>query len=69
MITKPEFLVSNRLFYTIDNGHLVCTCGVLKYITSEVTYIKFIHDTGAFISTLSRGQYELLDFNKIKVNA
>ena len=69
MIIKFDFLVSNRLFYTIDNGHLICTCRVLHYTTKEEESVKFIHDTGAFISTLSRDFYEQMDFDKIKIDS
>ena len=68
MVIKPEFLASNRLPYILDNGHLVCTCKVLNYTTNEEESVKFIHDTGTFISTLSRDFYEQMDFNKIKID-
>ena len=68
MISRSDFFASNRMIFTLDNGHLICTCKVLKYVTNEEEDIKFIHDTGAFISTLSRSQYELLDFNQICVD-
>ena len=68
MINRPEFIEGHRLLYTLDNGHLICTCKVLNYVSKEDGSIDFIHDTGAFISTLARDQYELLDFDKINVD-
>ena len=68
MINRPEFFEGHRLFYALDNGHLICTCKVLNYVSKEEGSIDFIHDTGAFISTLSRDQYELLDFDKINAD-
>ena len=68
MINRPEFFEGHRLFYSLDNGHLICTCKTLNHVTNKEADIKFIHDTGAFISTLSKDQYELLDFNKIEVD-
>ena len=41
---------------------------MLSYITKEEADIKYIHDTGAFISTLSKDQYEQLEFNQINVD-
>ena len=65
MINRPEFYTSQRLDYSLDNGHMICICKVLSHIAKKETNIEFIHDTGAFISTLSRDLYEQLDFNKI----
>ena len=68
MVKKLEFLAGHRLDYSLSNGHLICTCMTLNYITSKETDIEFIHDTGAFISTLSKSQYEQLDYDKINVD-
>ena len=68
MVKKPEFFMGHRLEYELSNGHLICTCMALSYVTNEETDIEFIHDTGAFISTLSRTQYEQLDYDKIKAD-
>ena len=53
MAVKPEFYASQRLKFRLVNGHMTCTCKALNYLTSTVVEIKFIHDTGAFISTLN----------------
>ena len=37
-------------------------------ITKEEVDVLFIHDTGAYISTLDRELYELLGFDRIKAN-
>ena len=68
MISRPEFFSGHRLAYSLANGHLNCTCKVLNYVTQEEEYINFIHDTGAFISTLSRNLYEQFEFDKINVS-
>lgn len=68
VIYRPEFLVGHKLTYALENGHLVCTCKTLSYVSKIEASIKFIHDTGAFISTLSRNLYEQLDFDKIDVD-
>ena len=68
MVKKPEFLSGHRSAYELRNGHLICTCMMLNYITNEEAGIEFIHDTGAFISTLSRIQYEQLNYDKISID-
>ena len=68
MINRSEFFEGHRLLYALDNGHMICTCRVLNYVSKVERNIDFIHDTGAIISTLSREQYELLDFDKINVD-
>ena len=65
MVTKAEFYSSQRLEYTIENGHLTCECKVVSMITKEEADVLFIHDTGAYISTLDRELYELLGFDRI----
>ena len=60
--------MSNRLAYTLDNGYIICTCKVLNHATKEEESIEFIHDTGAFITTLSRDQYVRLDYDQIAVD-
>ena len=68
MINRPEFLAGHRLSYSLNNGHLICSAKVLSYISQNEEKIRFIHDTGAFISTLSRRLYEQLDYDKINAD-
>ena len=69
MVNRLEFFEGHRLLYESDNGHMICTCKMLNYVSKEEENIDFIHDTGAIITTLSREQFELLDFDKINVNS
>ena len=68
MVTKAEFFASQRVEYFINNGHITLTCKVVSYLTNEEEDILFIHDTGAYISTLNKDSYELLGFDRIKVD-
>ena len=68
MVIKPEFYSSQRMEFSIFNGHITCRCKVLSFDTNEEVSIRFIHDTGAYISTLNRELYEQLGFDKIKAH-
>ena len=68
MVSKAEFFVSQRMDYFISNGHINITCKTVSYLTNEEEDILFIHDTGAYISTLNRDSYELLGFDRIKAD-